>query len=517
MSSSALRVVGRYQVGPTIGSGGMATVHLGRLFAPAGFSRTVAIKQLRAMHSSDADLSAMLLQEAKLAARIRHPNVVAPLDVVVMGDETFIVMEYVHGESLAGVMRRLAGAPVPVEIAAAIMGQVLLGLHAAHRATSEDGQPLGLVHRDVSPHNIMLASDGMARLVDFGVAKAELRAVSTQRGLLKGKLGYIAPEQVAMETVDHRTDLFAAGVVLWEMLTGQHLFAGGTPNTAIEKLSKLEVPAPSELVPGLPVALDRIVAKALARDPADRFADAHAMAVELAAAVPAASPIELAGWLDRVAGDSLAKRAQQVAELESLVLDDVTVDLPLTPPVVTAPAPAAAASKPAVLPRSTPERKSVAPKSTSHAKRDRAVMAAAFGVALAALGIASFGLVHPRESAEPRVSIQPLTPVPEKVSVQALPPVSEKAPAETPMPEPSQLLKASSALAETEPLEAPAPSESARASKTKPAPLPNRRPPSSGNDAPLPNAARSEKPRGACAMPYTIDANGVKRFNPECF
>jgi serine/threonine-protein kinase len=503
MSSSALRVVGRYQVGPSIGSGGMATVHLGRLFAPAGFSRTVAIKQLRAMHSADADLSAMLLQEAKLAARIRHPNVVAPLDVVVLGDETFIVMEYVHGESLAGVMRLLAGTPVPMEIATAIMGQVLLGLHAAHRATSEDGQPLGLVHRDVSPQNIMLASDGTARLVDFGVAKAESRAVSTQRGLLKGKLGYVAPEQVAMETVDHRTDLFAAGVVLWEMLTGQHLFASETPNSAIEKLSKLEVPPPSQMVPGLPVALDRIIVKALARDPADRFPDAHAMAVELEAAAPSASPIELAGWLHQVAGDLLDKRAKQLAELESVELGDVTIDLPLPVPAASAPVPAAP-----TMPRPKPITESRSPSSSrssvvpsrgfGRARRDRAVLGVAMGLALAALGVASFGILRQRENAETRLSVQPLTPLPERTAEPLSNPQS-KVPTSIP-----HVTSVSSAAPEAISLEAPTAGEHRATAKAKP--LPPRSP-----------SARSEKPSGTCAIPYPIDANGVKRFNPECF
>lgn len=498
MSPSALRVIGRYQLGPSIGSGGMATVHLGRLFAPAGFSRTVAIKQLRAMHSADADLSAMLLQEAKLAARIRHPNVVAPLDVVVLADETFVVMEYVHGESLAGVMRLLAGAPIPVEIASAIMGQVLLGLHAAHRATSEDGQPLGLVHRDVSPQNIMLASDGTARLVDFGVAKAESRAVSTQRGLLKGKLGYVAPEQVAMEVVDHRTDLFAAGVVLWEMLTGQHLFGGETPNSVIEKLSKLEVPPPSQVVPGLPVALDRVIAKALARDPAHRFPDAHVMAVELEAAAPSAGPLELAGWLNQVAGDLLSKRAQQVAELESLGLGDVTVDLPLPLAAATAPVPAAATAKPVAesKPQSNPRNSLVPSKAFGRARRDRAVLAVAMGLALMALGIASFGIVRQRENTETRVSVQPLSPVSERAA--------EPSPRPQPPLPPVEVVRAQPVAPEGSALDAPTASEHAPALKAKPVPARSA-------------AARVEKPRGACAIPYTIDANGVKRFNPECF
>src|SRR5262249_50884483 len=158
----------------------------------------------------------------RLAARIRHPNVVPTLDVVALGAELFLVMEYVDGESLSRLFKTAfsRGDRVPTRIAASIAAEVLYGLHAAHEAHSENGEPLSIVHRDVSPHNVLVGRDGIARVVDFGVAKAAVRSQTTQDGNLKGKLSYSAPEQLLKETVDRRVDVFAASVVLWEALTG---------------------------------------------------------------------------------------------------------------------------------------------------------------------------------------------------------------------------------------------------------------------------------------------------------
>jgi serine/threonine protein kinase len=487
MTSSSLRVVGRYQIGPAIGSGGMATVHLGRLFASAGFSRTVAIKQLRPVHSADAELSAMLLDEARLASRIRHPNVVAPLDVVVVQDETFIVMEYVHGESLSGVIRLLGGTPVPPAIAAAIMGQVLLGLHAAHRATSEDGQPLALVHRDVSPQNIMLTPDGVARLVDFGVAKTQTSVHVTERGFLKGKLGYIAPEQVAMEPVDRRTDLFAAGVVLWEMLTGQRLFLADTVEGSIDKLSKLEVLPPSQLVPGPTPALDHVVKKSLARDPADRFADAHEMAVALASAAEAASPLELGAWINEVASEVLAQRVEKLADFEARPLSELTVDLPIARPGAAAPrTPPAGGIE---LDSSSRSLARAGAHPSPQGRRGRAEMTTAIALALAALGIATLSLMRQRERDDTRLAVQPLT-----TSSEPAPPPPQVAP----------------------------PFEGALAASTDgeshvPAATPSQEPRPSKAIRTRSGGAPREKPQRPCTIPYSIDKKGVKRFNAECF
>src|SRR5688572_18113877 len=179
-----------------IAAGGMATVHLGRLLGSAGFARTVAIKRLHPALAKDEDFVTMLLDEARLASRIRHPHVVPTLDVIAENDEVLLVMEYVQGESLSRLMRAVRPAPVPLPIAIAVGIQMLHGLHAAHEAKTEQGQNLHLVHRDVSPQNVLVGIDGIARVLDFGVAKAAHRAQTTREGQIKGKLSYMAPEQL---------------------------------------------------------------------------------------------------------------------------------------------------------------------------------------------------------------------------------------------------------------------------------------------------------------------------------
>ena len=192
------RIVGRYALYDSIACGGMASVHLGRLIGPAGFSRTVAIKRLHENYAKDPEFVAMLLDEARLAARINHPNVVSTLDVVAVGPELLLVMEYVAGESLSALIRTCQqtehSPPIPVVVDIAI--GMLNGLHAAHEATGEGGQPLNIVHRDVSPQNVLVGTDGVTRVVDFGIAKAIGRTQETRSGAIKGKPAYMAPEQL---------------------------------------------------------------------------------------------------------------------------------------------------------------------------------------------------------------------------------------------------------------------------------------------------------------------------------
>jgi len=192
----------------------MATVHIGRLVGPAGFARIVAIKRMHAQFAADPDFVAMFLDEAWLAARIQHPNVVQTLDVVTTEGELFLVMEYVQGETLARLERsaREAGELPPARVVVGIASSMLHGLHAAHEAKDESGKALSIVHRDVSPQNVMVGVDGIARLLDFGVAKATVRLQTTREGQLKGKLAYMAPEQLAGQAT-RASDIYSAGVV----------------------------------------------------------------------------------------------------------------------------------------------------------------------------------------------------------------------------------------------------------------------------------------------------------------
>src|ERR1700722_6742163 len=296
----------------------MAVVLFGRLLGPVGFARTVAIKRLHPYHAHDPEFVTMFLDEARLASRIRHPNVVPTIDVVDLEGEVFLVMEYVQGETLSRLARAASQqkARVPLPIAVAIMVGVLHGLHAAHEAHGEQGQALDIIHRDVSPQNILVGEDGVARLADFGIAKASWRAQSTREGQFKGKLPYMAPEQIARKRIDRRVDVYAAGVVLWELLAGRRLFDGDSPASTIEQVMHQSAMAPSRLVTGITAALDVVTLKALARSPGARFETAREMAIALEEAAKPATAREVGDWVSATAGDSLRRRAATLSQIE---------------------------------------------------------------------------------------------------------------------------------------------------------------------------------------------------------
>lgn len=319
-TDAAPRIVGRYEIFDEIASGGMATVFLGRLLGSGGFSRTVAIKRLHPQFAKDPEFVTMFLDEARLAARIRHPNVVPTLDVVAARGELFLVLEYVQGESLSRLVRclRARGERIPLSIAVRIMADALQGLHAAHEARDERGVPLNIVHRDVTPQNILVGSDGVSRLLDFGVAKAAGRSRTTQEGQIKGKLAYMAPEQLMSTGVSRQTDLYAAAVVFWEMLTGERLVDGDTDVDVVARLLKRDIRPPSRLAPAVPSVLDELVMKGLSAKVEDRFATAREMCVALGQSGVAEAPsIAVGEWVENLAADALADRLAKVSAIES--------------------------------------------------------------------------------------------------------------------------------------------------------------------------------------------------------
>lgn len=324
------RRLGRYEVLTMLASGGMATVYVARAQGVAGFERLVAIKVLHPHLAHDEDFISMFLDEARLAARIRHPNVVGTLDISdTQGEGYFLVMEYVEGDHFGALLRQAAkgGERLPVPVVARIVMDALAGLSAAHGLTDASGAPLEIVHRDISPHNILIGDDGVARITDFGVAKAQVRLSSTRDGQFKGKLSYMAPEQAASGEADQRSDLFSMGIVLWEALTGRRLFRGENNADVLNKILNPEVPPPSvfdeELAP-----FDAVALKALAREPSDRYQTAEELleAIEQAAsqtggvAHPRGVGREVKRWLGEKLADE--RRAIQAAT-DSLGRSDV--------------------------------------------------------------------------------------------------------------------------------------------------------------------------------------------------
>lgn len=312
-------LVDRYAIYDRIAAGGMATVHLGRLVGERGFSRTVAIKRLHPHLAMDPDFVSMFLDEARLAARIRHPNVVQTLDVVVAEGEVFLVMEYIEGESLATLMRATTARheALPTAHISALIAPVLHGLHAAHEAKTDRGEPLALVHRDVSPQNVLVGVDGVPRVLDFGVAKALGQSHLTRAGEVKGKLAYMAPEQIESRPIDRRTDVFAAGVVLWEALTGQRLFKGESDVQVMRLVLHEPIRPPSSVAPHLSPAVDQVVMCALSRDPDQRYPTAEAMADALEEVLHPTPARKLAVWVQERFNDRLMARAKLVRDIES--------------------------------------------------------------------------------------------------------------------------------------------------------------------------------------------------------
>lgn len=316
----APRRLSRYELHGKIASGGMATVHLGCVVGAAGFSRTVAIKRLHPHMADEPEFVAMFLDEANLAARVRHSNVVSTLDIVQEDDELFLIMEYVDGESLADLTRSLRdrGERAPLPVVSGIISGLLRGLHAAHEASAPDGKPLKIVHRDVSPQNVLVGADGVARVVDFGIALANVRRQTTQQGQFKGKLAYTAPELLAARSpATVASDVYAAGLVLWELCSGRRAFQAETEEQLLVRVLSARLPRLDEIAPWLPLELIETIEHAIARKPADRYGSALSMALALEEAIPPAAAQEISAFVEATAGDKLAQRRAMQRELEA--------------------------------------------------------------------------------------------------------------------------------------------------------------------------------------------------------
>ncbi len=309
--------LGRYECLLPLAQGGMANVWAARVLGARGFERLVAIKTISAALAEDPSFVGMFLDEAHYASRIHHPNVVSVLDLGEAGDLLYLVMEWVDGEPLSALTRDVLalGRGFPLPIIGRLMLDVCAGLHAAHGLTGEDGASLGLVHRDVSPQNVMVSRDGQVKLLDFGLAKATLVAGErTEPGNAKGKLGYMAPEQALGEHLDRRADLFPIGVMLFQLLTGKHPFRANNTMATLQRLLTSPLPAPRAICPCLPDDLDAVVVRAMQRVPGERYSSADELADDLSRALAGelATSAEVAAFIDELAGTRLAERQRRL-------------------------------------------------------------------------------------------------------------------------------------------------------------------------------------------------------------
>ena len=442
-------------------------------------------------------------------------------DVVQSEQGLFLVMEYVHGESLSRLMRtaRATGEPIPPRIVAAIMCGVLLGLHSAHDTRGHDGALLGVVHRDVSPQNVIVGADGSARVLDFGIAKAAGRVQVTREGQIKGKLAYMAPEQLRGR-VDRRTDVFAASVVLWEMLTGRRLHEGAKDVEIVTRVVKGDFAPPSAYSPGLGPELDAIVLRGLAVDPDQRFASARDLALELERRVGLASPSEVSAWVERLASDVLHARANLVSAMERVARD-------LVPIASNRPGPAEPIVSPpsfgsAALPPARPSDHNLNESSSSavfaHAQAAEGAQSTsplgrplpmiwwmlAVSVVMAIVGITLGTCAMLRRSArvEPAPNDAPGTSTPPGASS---PSSRATSPSSPPMPSAASLPPTPAGN------EAAAP-RSSSLMKTAPLPAAAGKP----SVAPLAPSTRSTDPLPECDPPFVLDAQGHRHYKSDC-
>ncbi|MFO0633865.1 MAG: serine/threonine-protein kinase [Nannocystaceae bacterium] len=300
--------IGPYEVLTQLALGGMAELLLARRVGIEGFQKLVVLKRILPQYANNPEFVEMFLHEARLAATLEHPNIVQVFDIGKAGGDYFFAMAYLHGKDVLAILRELSGRgrALPLEHAIAIAMGVAAGLHHAHEQVGFDGQPLSIVHRDVSPANAIVTYDGTVKLVDFGIAKAAARANVTRVGVRKGKAAYMSPEQCKGDPLDRRTDLWSLGVVLYEMVTMARLFKADNDLAIMHRITALEIPPPSSRNPAVPPVLDAIIMRCLQRSPTARYATADALLRDLDGAAASLglrpSPVRLGEFVRELFG-----------------------------------------------------------------------------------------------------------------------------------------------------------------------------------------------------------------------
>ena len=498
--TGVVETVGKYRIVFPLGQGGTADVFLAVAEGPSGFQKLVVVKVLRKSLASDADFRQMFLSEARLAARLHHPNVVQTNEVIEVDGAPVLVMEYLDGQPLSQVIVRGRKGDFTLAMQLRVLADALAGLHAAHELADFDGTPLGVVHRDVSPHNLFVTLEGHAKVLDFGIAKLERSLVETEVGTVKGKLRYMAPEHLAGDKLDRRADIYAAGVILWEALTGERMWKTASEQEIRMRVLAGDLPMPEAVRPDVPPPLARICRRALSRAPADRHATAQQLADELEAAMAelglAATHRDIGAVVARLFADvrSETKRAIEMK------LGRASMATPMAAVTGTGETPTGRAS-------------------VEQANRRRLAIGAAVGAAL--IVVLALAVRRNSDGPAPAAAVAPVTSSPAATTPTQVAPAAK----------PQTNLTATSPDATARPDEgataaagAPKPARPGAGSTARPA---TRRPaghvsgmpinpPPVVIPAPAAGGAPAHAPAPDCAHPFFVDSDGIKRFRPEC-
>lgn len=320
---------GQYQLIEKIAQGGMAEIFRGKALDAQGIERPVVIKRILPHIAASPEFVEMLIDEAKIAVQLSHGNIAQIFDLGKVADDYFIVMEYVEGKTLSQIMKRLRnqGKMMPIAFAAYLCAEVANGLDYMHRKTDERGTPLHIIHRDISPQNIILSTAGTVKIIDFGIAKAKTKVSTTDSGVLKGKFAYMSPEHAEGEKLDHRSDIFSLGVILYELLTNERLLKGKNNAETIRKVKKAKIPVPSKIRSTIPRILDQIVLKSLQKDRDRRYQSAHDLTQDLTrfwvSHQTAFSPRDLIGYLHELFPELIPQ--ERISEEEATPLKPLEI------------------------------------------------------------------------------------------------------------------------------------------------------------------------------------------------
>jgi serine/threonine-protein kinase len=479
-TSLAGRRLGRYEVLARLASGGMAGVYVARALGVAGFERLFAVKVLHPHLAHEQEFITMFLDEARLAARIRHPNVVPTIDISDTQDAGYyLVMDYIEGDHFGALLQKAykLGTRLPTSIALRVAVDTLDGLAAAHNLTDENGRRINLVHRDISPHNIMVSTDGVARITDFGVAKAEVRLSTTRQGQFKGKLAYMSPEHASTGECDQRSDLFSVAIILWESLTGRRLFRAENQAATLNKICIEPIPMPSSVDPAL-APFDEVLERGLARDPAQRYQTAEEFAEAIEERAETLGGLANPRSVAKLVREYAAEKIERDRELIRVAIAEISAagggdpiplaSAPMSSDVSLSPAPYAQAPSMHAPPIELPVPVAM---EAAQSRNWQPWLIAGVLVVVGVLALTLFSKEEPKHPAPAPAVTQPSAAVPTEPAAPAAPAIEPAAPTAAP----------------SEGASAAAPSEGEAA--------PAEAAPSEGSATRTPTAARPEAPR----------------------